>query len=357
VNDLLQPGEAPPTPTPAPPAAAPEPDPFGPRYSFWTPGDDHTPDLDRSLQQRPGRVIVTMVPKGGTGKTSFTAALAVRASQRLTPLGQRVALLDANLQQGDILRLMGVPPGAPTIYQIAQRPIIDQQAVQEITVRSPRYPLDLVVPSNLGTHGVQEVDPDVVTPRVFTQVASCLAHTHNWVFVDTQVAEPHAPMVRQFSLLAADFILVVLDHDQQAVDRAIPLLQLIPAPQWRPPGSRIDLGHIGVVLNRYNPQSQLRVQDLRAQLSSWLWMGTIPYYQQFKDGVDRRELWLGDDLGQRLDGVLWHLTGHEAFRQAAQASGEEDQGKPRRGGRRSPRPSKTPTGSGKRWYSFLLPKD
>ena len=298
-----------------------------------------------------GKIIFTLVPKGGTGKTSFTAAAAAFASQVLDPQGKSVALLDGNLQQGNILRLMGLPASSPTLFQIAREPVVDQEVVQRVLLRSQRYPLDLVVPSNLATHRVDEISPELITPQLYRKVAMRLAETHNYVFVDTQVAEPHSEMMRDFILPTADFLMVVLDHDQSATDQTIPLLQLISSPRWRPGGSAIDSTRMGIVLNRFDPTSKLTQADLRAQLASWLWMGTVPFYREWKEAVNDGELWFGDDLVPRLNQILWHVTGDWAFRQEEPASGKKN--KSRSGPKtKAHRPT---NGDGRKWYSFLVP--
>jgi MinD-like ATPase involved in chromosome partitioning or flagellar assembly len=346
VRDLLGVGEVPATalmPTPNDPQSADD---------LWAPHGGVS-----AMSARPqsatgyGKIIFTMVPKGGTGKTTFTAHAAAWAAQQLAPQGKSVALLDGNLQQGNILRLMGLPASSPTLFQIAREPVIDQEVVQRILLRSPRYPLDLVVPSNLATHRAEEIDPDLITPQLYRKVAQRLAETHNYVFVDTQVAEVHSDMIREFVLPTADFLMVVLDHDQSAADQTIPTLQLFSSPRWRPSGSTIDSTKMGIVLNRFNPASKLTQADLRAQLASWLWMGTVPFYQEWKDAADAGELWFGEDLIPRLNQILWHVTGDWAFRDTDDADQGGKKGKRRNGSRAK----SANASSGRKWYSFLVP--
>jgi pilus assembly protein CpaE len=53
-----------------------------------------------------GRLVVVLGPKGGTGKTLTSANLAVALQES----GKRVALVDLDLQFGDIALIMGLPP-------------------------------------------------------------------------------------------------------------------------------------------------------------------------------------------------------------------------------------------------------
>jgi pilus assembly protein CpaE len=55
----------------------------------------------------PGRLIVVFSTKGGVGKSTLAINLSVRLAQR-TP--ERVALIDADLQFGDVAVMLGLPP-------------------------------------------------------------------------------------------------------------------------------------------------------------------------------------------------------------------------------------------------------
>src|SRR6187431_2288878 len=63
------------------------------------------------------RLVCVLGPKGGTGKTLTSTNLAVSLAQR----GQRVALIDLDLQFGDVALCLGLPP-EKTVYDLAQSP-------------------------------------------------------------------------------------------------------------------------------------------------------------------------------------------------------------------------------------------
>ena len=63
------------------------------------------------------RLVCVLGPKGGTGKTLTTTNLAVCLAQR----GERVALIDLDLQFGDVALCLGLPPER-TVYDLAQSP-------------------------------------------------------------------------------------------------------------------------------------------------------------------------------------------------------------------------------------------
>jgi pilus assembly protein CpaE len=63
------------------------------------------------------RLVCVLGPKGGTGKTLTSTNLSVALAQR----GQRVALIDLDLQFGDVALCLGLPP-EKTVYDLAQSP-------------------------------------------------------------------------------------------------------------------------------------------------------------------------------------------------------------------------------------------
>jgi pilus assembly protein CpaE len=63
------------------------------------------------------RLVCVLGPKGGTGKTLTSTNLSVCLAQR----GERVALIDLDLQFGDVALCLGLPPER-TVYDLAQSP-------------------------------------------------------------------------------------------------------------------------------------------------------------------------------------------------------------------------------------------
>ncbi len=70
----------------------------------------------RSINEN-SRLVCVLGPKGGTGKTLTSTNLSVCLAQR----GEKVALIDLDLQFGDVALCLGLPPER-TVYDLAQSP-------------------------------------------------------------------------------------------------------------------------------------------------------------------------------------------------------------------------------------------
>ena len=120
------------------------------------------------------RLVCVLGPKGGTGKTLTATNLAVSLSQR----GQRVALVDLDLQFGDVALCLGLPPER-TVYDLAQSPgALDYDKLDAFLAHHSSGVRTLIAPRR----------PDqasAVGAELLREVYSILRATFDWVIVDT----------------------------------------------------------------------------------------------------------------------------------------------------------------------------
>jgi MinD-like ATPase involved in chromosome partitioning or flagellar assembly len=83
------------------------------RRRGFTPRSDS--DLARLLAARAPTVVVTGSRKGGVGKTSFAAGIAIVAGSVLDLIGHRACIVDANIANPDAWGELQLPPGAATV--------------------------------------------------------------------------------------------------------------------------------------------------------------------------------------------------------------------------------------------------
>lgn len=130
------------------------------------------PALDEAAR---GKVITVFSPKGGVGKTTIAANLAVALASRA---GCRVCLVDLDLGFGDV---------AITLQLLPARTIVDAVALEDHLDFSVLEPL--LTPHRLGfTTLVAPVQPDskdAIPPSLTSRILSILKAHFNFVIVDT----------------------------------------------------------------------------------------------------------------------------------------------------------------------------
>ena len=120
------------------------------------------------------RLVCVLGPKGGTGKTLTSTNLSVSLAQR----GQSVALIDLDLQFGDVALCLGLPPER-TVYDLAQSPgALDWDKLQAFLAVHSSGVNTLIAPRR----------PDqasAVGAELLREIYAILRANFDWVVVDT----------------------------------------------------------------------------------------------------------------------------------------------------------------------------
>jgi pilus assembly protein CpaE len=129
---------------------------------------------DAPIAKDDSRLVCVLGPKGGTGKTLTATNLAVCLAQR----GERVALVDLDLQFGDVALCLGLPPER-TVYDLAQSPgALDYDKLDAFLAMHSSGVRTLIAPRR----------PDqasAVGAELLREVYSIVRSTFDWVVVDT----------------------------------------------------------------------------------------------------------------------------------------------------------------------------
>jgi len=195
----------------------------------------------------PGRVIAIMAGKGGSGKTVTATNLAVAIGLRGDP--ERVAIVDADLQFGDVALLLQIDP-VRTLDDVVDQ--IDQMSDERLDAAMLRHESGIrVLPAPLMPMRAGEIDAKSVVA-----VVERLRSLFDTVIVDTGSVFDHGLVM---ILEHADQVITVVDMDLPSVKNAKVVLDSL-----RQLG--FDMDRIRLVVNRSNSKARLDVDELERSL-------------------------------------------------------------------------------------------
>ena len=200
-----------------------------------------------------GRVVTVFSPKGGTGKTVLSTNLAAVLAQRS---GQRVLLIDLDLQFGDAAIMLGLDPQR-TMHELVQAPgALDAGKLAGYTTRH-RSGLDVLAAP------MRPEDAELVTETKVLQLLEVAREAYDVVVVDTSpfFYGPMLAVLRQ-----TDLVLMLCGLDVPTLKNVklslrtlemlgLPAREHAPRPQPRQPQAR---AHDGRCRRGAASRSQLR---------------------------------------------------------------------------------------------------
>lgn len=161
-----------------------------------------------------GKIIVVYSPKGGTGCTT----LAVNLAFALNSASTRVALVDGNLQFGDVAVFVN-EQGKNTVLDLAPRAgELDAEIVEEVMVKHSTTGLHILAAPNRPEHA------EKVSSGQFSQMLEFLTQLYAYVIVDT------APLLTDLMLSTidvSDLIVLVTTQDIPAIKNSRLFLDLL----------------------------------------------------------------------------------------------------------------------------------
>jgi len=195
----------------------------------------------------PGRVIAIMAGKGGSGKTVTATNLAIAIGLRGDP--ERVAIVDADLQFGDVALMLQIDP-IRTIDDVIDQ--IDGMTDERLDAALLRHESGIrVLPAPL-----LPVRAGEIAPKSVVAVVERLRSMFDTVIVDTgPVFDDGLVMLLEH----ADQVITVVDMDLPSVKNAKVVLDSLRQLQF-------DMGRIRLVVNRSNSKARLDVVELERSL-------------------------------------------------------------------------------------------
>lgn len=203
-----------------------------------------------------GKVIVVYSPKGGTGRTTIATNLSIALQNE----DSKVALIDANLQFGDVAVFLN-EQGKNTILDLAPHvDELDPEFVQGVMVNHRTSGVDI-----LAAPPRPEM-ADKITGEQFSKLINYLRKMYAYLVVDTasQLTE-----VVQAALDTADVILLITTQDIPSIKNCNLFLSLADA-------SGIRRERIQFVMNRYDKRVAITPERVKESLRQEI-VSVIPF--------------------------------------------------------------------------------
>lgn len=191
-----------------------------------------------------GHVITVFSPKGGTGKTTIAANLAVAMRQQ----GSTVAAVDANLQFGDLSFFFN-EQGRTNLTDLAPRAEeLDREVVAEVMIRHEASGVHILAAPMRPEYA------DAVSGSQLSSVLNYLSRIYPYVIVDT------SSLLNELTLAVLDathLLVLLITQDIPSIKNARLFLDLAD-------GLGITRDKILLVMNRYDKRRSItpgRVKD------------------------------------------------------------------------------------------------
>jgi pilus assembly protein CpaE len=194
-----------------------------------------------------GRVVTIMSPKGGAGKTVTAANVGLQLAMWSEP--NRVVIMDADLQFGDIRLVMQVDPVYTIVDAARELDELDEDLMRSLLTPHPSGMQILAAPLE------PSLADEVSTQSVVRSIAM-LKRMFDYVVIDTApfLDEPVLSILER-----SDDVLLVVDMDLPSVKNAklaLDTLKLIKFPFEK----------IKLILNRVNSKARLDIGELERSL-------------------------------------------------------------------------------------------
>jgi pilus assembly protein CpaE len=257
-----------------------------------------------------GKIVTVYSPKGGTGCTTLAVNLALTLNNEDT----RVALVDGNLQFGDVAVFIN-EQGKNTIIDLAPRADeLDPEIVEEVMLKHAASGLHVLAAPSRPEYA------DKVSSGQFSKVLEYLRQMYAYVVVDT------AALLTDVTLAAidvSDLIVLVTTQDIPSIKNCRLFLDLLQT-------LGIERDRVLFIMNRYDKRINITPDRVTENLKQEI-VSVIPFDEQTATkAVNRGIPFVLDSKNQPAARGVFSLAESVRARVAAQEAADE----PNRIGRR-----------------------
>lgn len=197
-------------------------------------------------ERRSGSVIVVGSNKGGVGKTTISANLAVALRETS---GRTVALVDLDVAFGDIATVLDLPTQRTIADLAAYGDRLDQEVIESVLTEH-RAGVKVLPAPRPGQEG------ESVTGDLVSRVLGLLGEAYDYVVVDTGTDLNEAVLA---ALDVADLVLLVTALDLVSLKNIAQMLDLLQRLGY-------SMDHVRLVANRWNGKQSIPREQAEATL-------------------------------------------------------------------------------------------
>ncbi|BAF59631.1 MAG: MinD/ParA family protein [Pelotomaculum sp.] len=203
----------------------------------------------------PRKIILVFSSKGGVGKTVLSCNLAISLAQQC---GKKVALVDLNLQGGDVTVMLNLSPRGTIAELVQEEDYLEYSLVNSYLV--PHMSGLKVLPAPLRPEHA-----DVVAAAHVEDILTLLKNNYDFVVVDTS---PFFNDINLSALEKADDILLTFTKDLPAIKHAKTDLDILES---------LNLaGKVKLVLNQTAQDYGIKISDIEKNFKISL-AAVLPY--------------------------------------------------------------------------------
>lgn len=232
---------------------------------------------------RLGKVLAVVAAKGGAGKSTLSLWTTEAIGAALRGMDRKVALVDANIGQPDISKMMRLWGQTPDLGHIADgrrfttaelhEALVEVEELNATVLFGPKSPIKVSEEASL---------------RALSSAVRLLRREYSWIILDAPVGTIFEDVYRDFLLHEADLLLVVVNPHEPTIQDTASFLNEISQPVHMG-GMAFPSDKAAIVLNKSTPKSGLTLADVERRLPEYRVLGEIPEVQSViaavNDGV------------------------------------------------------------------------